>query len=103
MKMAGRGCVRDGSGSGELSVAPRARPWLRRDAPQRRLPQLPHRWIRSWSEFAKLHAHQNTAAATSSSPRSAGTHDDEGKQTLREEFNKHITEILTSHGTTQAD
>ena len=53
-------------------------------------------------EFAKLHATMNTARDEFFA-KIGRTHDDEGKQTLREEFNKHITEILTSHGTTQAD
>ena len=53
-------------------------------------------------EFAKLHATLNTARDEFFA-KIGRTHDDEGKQTLREEFNKHITEILTSHGTTQAD
>jgi hypothetical protein len=53
-------------------------------------------------EFAKLHATMNTARDEFFA-KIGRTHDDEGKQTLREEFNKHITEILTQHGTTQAD
>lgn len=53
-------------------------------------------------EFAKLHATMNTARDEFFA-KIGRTHDDEGKQTLREEFNKHVAEILTKAGTTQAD
>ena len=53
-------------------------------------------------EFAKLHATMNTARDEFFA-KIGRTHDDEGKHALREEFNKRVTEILTQHGTTQAD
>jgi hypothetical protein len=53
-------------------------------------------------EFAKLHATMNTARDEFFA-KIGRTHDDEGKAALREEFNKHITEVLTKAGTTQAD
>ena len=53
-------------------------------------------------EFAKLHATMNTARDEFFA-KIGRTHDDQGKQTLRDEFNKQITDILAKHGTTQAD
>ena len=53
-------------------------------------------------EFAKLHATLNTARDEFFA-KIGRTHDDEGKQTLRDEFNKHVTEVLTQHGTTQQE
>jgi hypothetical protein len=53
-------------------------------------------------EFAKLHATLNTARDEFFA-KIGRTHDDEGKKTLREEFNKSVGEILTKAGTTQAD
>ena len=53
-------------------------------------------------EFAKLHATLNTARDEFFA-KIGRTHDDEGKQSLRDEFNKHVTEILTQHGTTQQE
>ena len=53
-------------------------------------------------EFAKLHATMNTARDEFFA-KIGRTHDDEGKLALREEFNKHITEVLAQHGTTQAE
>ena len=53
-------------------------------------------------EFAKLHATMNTARDEFFA-KIGRTHDDEGKNALREEFNKHVTEILAKAGTTQAE
>ena len=53
-------------------------------------------------EFAKLHATMNTARDEFFA-KIGRTHDDEGKKSLREEFNKQVAEILSKHGTTQAD
>jgi hypothetical protein len=53
-------------------------------------------------EFAKLHATLNTARDEFFA-KIGRTHDDEGKKALREEFNAHLTEVLTKAGTTQAD
>jgi hypothetical protein len=53
-------------------------------------------------EFAKLHATLNTARDEFFA-KIGRTHDDEGKKTLREEFNKHVGEVLAQHGTNQAD
>jgi hypothetical protein len=53
-------------------------------------------------EFAKLHATMNTARDEFFA-KIGRTHDDEGKKALREEFDKHITEVLTKAGTSQAD
>ncbi|MSR35680.1 MAG: hypothetical protein EXR95_03400 [Gemmatimonadetes bacterium] len=53
-------------------------------------------------EFAKLHATLNTARDEFFA-KIGRTHDDEGKRAIREEFNTHLTEVLTKAGTTQAD
>ena len=53
-------------------------------------------------EFAKLHATMNTARDEFFA-KIGRTHDDEGKKALREEFNKHVEDILKQHGTTQAE
>ena len=53
-------------------------------------------------EFAKLHATLNTTRDEFFA-KIGRTHDDEGKKALREEFNKRVTEILASHGTTQQE
>src|SRR6185295_17943826 len=50
-------------------------------------------------DFAKLHATMNTARDDFFA-KIGRTHDDEGKKALREEFNKHITEILQQRGMT---
>lgn len=53
-------------------------------------------------EFAKLHATLNTARDEFFA-KIGRTHDDEGKTNLRNEFNKHVAEILQQHGTTQQE
>ena len=53
-------------------------------------------------EFAKLHATMNTARDEFFA-KIGRTHDDEGKANLRNEFNKHVADILQQHGTTQQE
>ena len=99
--MAGRGLFVTALALVSLSVAPRAvlaQATTPAAAPAAAAAPLDPKLV----EFAKLHATMNTARDEFFA-KIGRTHDDEGKQTLREEFNKHITEILTSHGTTQAD
>src|SRR5688572_12232108 len=100
MKMAGRGLFVTALALLSLSVAPRAvlaQATTPAAAPAAAAPLDP-----KLVEFAKLHATMNTARDEFFA-KIGRTHDDQGKQALRDEFNKQITEVLTAHGTTQAD
>jgi hypothetical protein len=101
MKMAGRGLFVMALALLSLTLAPRAlqaQATTPAAAPASAAAPLDPKLV----EFAKLHATMNTARDEFFA-KIGRTHDDEGKNTLREEFNKHITDILTQHGTTQAD
>ena len=98
--MAGRGLFVTALALLSLSVAPRAvlaQATTPAAAPAAAAPLDP-----KLVEFAKLHATMNTARDEFFA-KIGRTHDDQGKQALRDEFNKQITEVLTAHGTTQAD
>jgi hypothetical protein len=96
MKMAGRGLFVTALALLSLSVAPRAvqaQATTPAAAPAPAAVPLDPKLV----EFAKLHATMNTARDEFFA-KIGRTHDDQGKETLREEFNKHITEILTTSG-----